>query len=87
MREEFLSIASHELKTPITNIKLQTQIALRGIRKGNQNVLEPARMQKFVENAKMRKLIENAENAEIRENALKMRETQKHGKFRKIRLT
>lgn len=30
-RDEFLSIASHELKTPLTSIKLQTQIILKTI--------------------------------------------------------
>ncbi len=33
MRDDFLSIASHELKTPITSLRLQLQIAKRGIKK------------------------------------------------------
>lgn len=31
-RDQFLSIASHELKTPLTSLKLQSQLALRNIR-------------------------------------------------------
>ena len=34
-RERFLSIASHELKTPLTSLKLQTQIRKRALEKGN----------------------------------------------------
>ena len=34
MRDEFLTIASHELKTPITSLLLQTQMIERNIRKG-----------------------------------------------------
>jgi PAS domain S-box-containing protein len=33
-RDEFLSIASHELKTPLTSLKLHSQIFKRGILKG-----------------------------------------------------
>jgi PAS domain S-box-containing protein len=33
-RDEFLSIASHELKTPLTSLKLQAQIRARDLRKG-----------------------------------------------------
>lgn len=33
-RDEFLSIASHELKTPLTSLKLQTQIRNRKLSKG-----------------------------------------------------
>jgi signal transduction histidine kinase len=32
-RDEFLSIASHELKTPLTSLKLQLQVARRGMKK------------------------------------------------------
>lgn len=34
-RDEFLSIASHELKTPLTSLTLQTQMIIRAIDKGN----------------------------------------------------
>ncbi|MFL5785800.1 MAG: CheR family methyltransferase [Bacteriovoracaceae bacterium] len=37
-RDEFLSIASHELKTPLTSLKLQLQIALRRIAKENSQL-------------------------------------------------
>ncbi len=49
MRDEFLSIASHELKTPLTNIKLHAQMALRSVKKGDLSVLEPAKMQDFIQ--------------------------------------
>lgn len=47
MRDEFLSIASHELKTPLTNIKIQTQIAMEGFNTGS--FLTPEKVQKFIE--------------------------------------
>jgi signal transduction histidine kinase len=34
IRDEFMSIASHELKTPLTSLKLQTQMRQRSLRKG-----------------------------------------------------
>lgn len=45
MRDEFLSVASHELKTPITSLKLQMQILGRKLAKGDPNVLTPASIQ------------------------------------------
>lgn len=38
-RDEFLSIASHELKTPLTSLKLQAQIFLRSLKKGDQQAV------------------------------------------------
>lgn len=38
-RDEFLSIISHELKTPLTSLKLQTQSTQRKISKGNAEEL------------------------------------------------
>jgi PAS domain S-box-containing protein len=34
-RDEFLSIASHELKTPLTSLKLQSQALLRSVERGD----------------------------------------------------
>jgi signal transduction histidine kinase len=42
MRDEFLSIASHELKTPITSLKLQLQVAQRQI-KPEQGIVPEAK--------------------------------------------
>lgn len=49
MRDEFLSIASHELKTPLTNLKLQTEIAKRYLADPAQNFLTPANVARLVE--------------------------------------
>ncbi len=48
-REEFMSIAGHELKTPLTTLKLQTQIRLRKIKKGIPAIYPEAELQKMFE--------------------------------------
>jgi two-component system, OmpR family, sensor kinase len=48
VRDEFVNIASHELKTPVTAIKLQMEMTLRMIEKGNQSVYAPAEVEKRV---------------------------------------
>lgn len=49
MRDEFLSIASHELKTPLTPLKIQTQQLLRLISKDSLSTVEPARVSRMLE--------------------------------------
>ncbi len=49
VRDEFLSIASHELRTPVTGMKLQTQMMKRALNKGDQTVFAPARVTKLVD--------------------------------------
>jgi signal transduction histidine kinase/CheY-like chemotaxis protein len=49
MRDEFLSIASHELKTPLTPLKIQTQQLLRLISKDSLATVDPARVAKMLE--------------------------------------
>jgi signal transduction histidine kinase len=49
LRDEFISIASHELKTPLTSLKLQTQISQRLIARGDVSAYEPAKTQKLIE--------------------------------------
>jgi PAS domain S-box-containing protein len=39
-RDEFLSIASHELKTPLTSLKLQIQMRQRILRKGDRDYFQ-----------------------------------------------
>ncbi|RZA09355.1 MAG: PAS domain-containing sensor histidine kinase [Proteobacteria bacterium] len=43
-RDEFFSMASHELKTPLTVLKLQTQMRRRKIAKGNFSEFEPSKL-------------------------------------------
>ncbi|MBV9787746.1 MAG: response regulator [Chloroflexi bacterium] len=43
-RDEFLSIASHELKTPLTSLQLQVQTLLRSVYKGGQSKLSLERI-------------------------------------------
>lgn len=47
-RDEFLSIASHELKTPLTSLKLQTQTYQRRIAKADASAYAPDRVNLFI---------------------------------------
>ncbi len=47
-RDEFMSIASHELKTPITGMKLQTQMFKRAIRNNSPQAFEPTRVTEII---------------------------------------
>lgn len=43
-RDQFFSMASHELKTPLSSLKLQTQIRCRNIAKGNISEFAPEKL-------------------------------------------
>jgi signal transduction histidine kinase len=47
-RDDFLSIASHELKTPLTSLKLQSQLMLRSIQKNDKEVFNPEKVTSIV---------------------------------------
>lgn len=49
IRDEFLSVASHELKTPLTTLKLQAQMRRRSIEKGDLSKFEPDKIKKMAE--------------------------------------
>jgi PAS domain S-box-containing protein len=46
-RDEFLSIASHELKTPLTSLKLQSQIRHRRLEKGEYRFFDEENLKKM----------------------------------------
>lgn len=48
-RDEFLSIASHELKTPLTSLKLQAQVFKRNAKKENTQVYSKEKVDRLVE--------------------------------------
>ena len=48
-RDEFLSIASHELKTPLTSLKLQAQVIRRSMEREDQGAFSKERMKSLVD--------------------------------------
>lgn len=50
-RDDFLSIASHELKTPIASLKLQTQIARRTRDRGDRSVYAPEKVDRLIDHS------------------------------------
>ncbi len=47
-RDEFMSMASHELKTPLTSLHLQTQMAKKILEKNGSSAFPPERLQKLI---------------------------------------
>lgn len=46
--DDFLSIASHELKTPLTSLKLQIQMRKRALDKGERSLFTPEKLSRVV---------------------------------------
>jgi PAS domain S-box-containing protein len=64
VRDDFLSIAAHELKTPLTPLRIQTESILRAIRKGEREGIELTQLVRRLEMiqrsvVRMERLIEN----------------------------
>lgn len=64
IRDEFLSLASHELKTPLTTLKLQIQMRKRNMEKGDLSAFEPEKMKRHLENedAQLNRLVRLVED-------------------------
>lgn len=50
VRDEFLSVASHELKTPLTSLSLQNQSMRRNFKKGRPEVFSPENVNLLIHN-------------------------------------
>lgn len=48
-RDEFLSIASHELKTPLTILQLQSQLFKRNVKKGDEDLFPKEKIEQLVD--------------------------------------
>jgi signal transduction histidine kinase len=48
MRDEFLSIASHELRTPVTSMKIRAEMMIQGLDKGDAKVFAPERVERVM---------------------------------------
>ena len=48
-RDDFLSVASHELKTPLTSIQLQTESVRRSVARGDAAAFAPAKMERLID--------------------------------------
>lgn len=48
-RDEFLSIASHELKTPLTTLKIQTQMRKKSLIRGDSAMFDAEKLRKMVD--------------------------------------
>ncbi|MGZ3687500.1 MAG: ATP-binding protein [Bdellovibrionota bacterium] len=48
-RDDLMSICGHELKTPLSSLALQTQLALRRLSKGDEAVCSPPSFQKLMQ--------------------------------------
>ena len=48
-RDEFISIASHEMKTPLTSMKMQFDITKMNFKKSNYKSLDPEKLEKMFE--------------------------------------
>lgn len=53
IRDEFLSLASHELKTPLTSLKLQIQMRKRKMIKGSENDQTSENLLRLLENEEL----------------------------------
>lgn len=51
IRDEFISAASHELKTPITSLQMKLEIMLREYRRTDRKGIDDARLTKIVESS------------------------------------
>lgn len=58
-RDDFIQVASHELNTPLTALKLQVQMLKRDLTKPGSNIITSEKLQKFLdqENGQINRLI------------------------------